>query len=213
MRRSRRRKMSLPTFLLLFSLIFLGAFAWFERELKPVVVKVAEATARSVALRAINMAVQTEIGPHIQYENLILVRTDTDGNIVLMQPNTPEITRLAGKTAVVIGDTLQELADAHLSIPFGQVMGSQLFANVGPRIKLRLFPIGAVQPVFVDEFEQAGINQTRHRISINIEAVIRIVMPGITRDVPVNQIIPVSEAVIVGRVPSSYLQFSFGQGN
>lgn len=213
MRRSRRRKMALPALIFLFSFLFLFSFIWFEREFKPVVGNVAEATARSVALRAINTAVQTEITPNVQYENLILVRTDTEGNIVLMQPNTPEINRLAGKTAVVVGNSLEQLADTQLSIPFGQVMGSQLFANTGPRIKLRLFPIGSVQPVFLDEFEQAGINQTRHRISINIEAVIRIVMPGITKDVLVSQVIPVTEAVIVGRVPSSYLHLSFGQGN
>ncbi|MGQ9512790.1 sporulation protein YunB [Thermodesulfitimonas sp.] len=87
----------------------------------------------------------------------------------------------------------------------GQVLGSQILANYGPRIKVRIVPVGAVKVEMLEKFEAAGINQTRHRFFLHLDTSVRIVIPLQKKDVRVNTEIPLVENVIVGTVPSTYV--------
>ena len=75
----------------------------------------------------------------------------------------------------------------------------------GPRIPVGVVPVGAITTKFVTRFESAGINQTRHEISIETSTQMRIVIPIGAATVSVTTIVPVAEAIIVGDVPSSYV--------
>jgi hypothetical protein len=57
----------------------------------------------------------------------------------------------------------------------------------------------------VTAFETAGINQTRHEISLEASTQMRIVIPTGAETVSITTIVPVAEAIIVGEVPDSYI--------
>ena len=69
-------------------------------------------------------------------------------------------------------------------------------------------PVGTVSVNFVTEFESAGINQTRHRISLEATASVQIVIPTGAAPVRVSASLPVAESILVGEVPQSYIQVS-----
>ncbi len=69
--------------------------------------------------------------------------------------------------------------------------------------------MGTVQVQVVDKFEQAGINQTRHMVYLVATTQIRIVVPLVSKSVSVNTQVPVAEYVVVGEVPSTYVQFPY----
>jgi sporulation protein YunB len=105
----------------------------------------------------------------VNYQDLIFVQKDSQGRIVLMQPNIVRINQLVSDTTLYINNNLKELEKKEFSIPLGQVLGSQLLANYGPHINVKILPIGTVKTIVSDNFVEAGINQTRHRLYLNIE--------------------------------------------
>ena len=66
---------------------FLG-FVFVEVRLKPTLLQLAEARARAVATTAVNTALSETSALEIKYEDLMDWKTDSQGNIVAVQPNT-----------------------------------------------------------------------------------------------------------------------------
>ena len=66
-------------------------------------------------------------------------------------------------------------------------------------------PVGTVKVFFKSDFKSVGINNTLHTIEMISEATVNLVLPGITQTMTVETQVPLVNAVIVGRVPDTYL--------
>ena len=98
------------------------------------------------------------------------------------------------------------LADEGIVLPLGSALGSGIFSGKGPRVRFEILPVGTVKTTFVTEFESAGINQTRHKISLEATASVRIVLPSGARTVSVQASALMAESILIGEVPQSYIQ-------
>ena len=92
-----------------------------------------------------------------------------------------------------------------VSIPLGAALGVTILAGSGPRIRVQILPVGAVSALFSTEFQSAGINQTRHKILLTLEATVRLVIPNGVEEVAVSSQMAVAESIIVGLVPDSFV--------
>ncbi|KAB2951580.1 sporulation protein YunB [Heliorestis acidaminivorans] len=193
---------TVPLLLLLSLPVF---FVYAENNLRSTVIAMAEARGKALAVEAINEAIRHRIANQNEFQDLIIYKTDQQGRIVLLQPNTIMINHLAAETALEVQDTLSNLNSTELKIPLGQISGSSLFANRGPTLPVRILPIGTVQVKAVETFEEAGINQTKFMVFLDIETVVRIVVPMVTSDMAVNTIVPISTTIIPGEVPHVYM--------
>ena len=108
---------------------------------------------------------------------------------------------------------IEKMGEQDVKIPIGTLSGSPLLAGKGFKVTIRVLPLGSVKCQFVSEFETAGINQTRHKIYLDVVATISIVLPTSQSIVKTNTPVLVSESIIVGKVPDTYLTAGsiFGQ--
>ena len=83
----------------------------------------------------------------------------------------------------------------------GQVLGNSRSARLYGKFEANRH----LRTKVVDRFEQAGINQTRHKIYLVVEAEMRIVIPLVSSAVKVESQVPLTEATIMGEVPHLYL--------
>jgi sporulation protein YunB len=194
---------------IMITLIFisLGIFIFIEKQLSPSIFAIAEARARILATEAINRAVKDKITNNIQYKDLITIHKNASGQITLIQVNTIEINRLETETTLEVVKTLQDITMDGIKIPLGMITGSKILANFGPAIKVSLYPVGTVYVNTTEAFEEAGINQTRHRIMLDINAEIKIVQPFLSSNMVVKTDVPIAETIIVGNVPQAILDF------
>lgn len=200
--------------LLLFVIIVFLAIKiiWITDEhLKPTLSRIAEARTKAIATNLINQTIHKEIVQHIRYEELVIVRTDTNGRIVMMQPNTREINRLATRMTTKIQAALKTMERQEIRIPLAQVFNSQLLAGVGPWIKVQVYPMGTVDASIIDRFQEAGINQTRHMVYLRVVAQIRIVVPMVTTEIEIPSEMLIAETIIVGEVPKFYMSYDRGK--
>ena len=95
-----------------------------------------------------------------------------------------------------------------IKIPIGQITKSKILSNLGPKINVSVLPIGAVDVNIGEAFEEAGINQTRHKVFINIKTWMRVAVPLISSSIETSTQIPLTETIIVGNVPSAIINLN-----
>lgn len=172
---------------------------------------IAEVRAIQLATETANKALQQEVSDeNLQYQDFIIIHKDSEGHIVLMQANTVKVNKFAADTTLAVQKALEDLRWQSFGIPVGQILGIPLLANLGPKIKYNILPVGAVRVNVVDRFETAGINQTRHTIYLNFDTNVRIVIPSKGGESLVAMQVPLVESIIVGSVPSTFVSMPGG---
>jgi sporulation protein YunB len=202
-KKSLRRRL-LRIFLLVV-LLLTAFFLVLQNNLSQVILDMAYADAYAMAVNAINSAVADVMRTGITYEDLIKVHINGEGVVTMFQANTVRMNELSTQTALKAQEKLQDVRNKVIYIPLGAAFGINFLAGSGPRIPVKIVPIGAVSTQFVTEFESAGINQTRHKISLAVRTTIRMVIPTGTKLVDLNSNVAIAETIIVGQVPDSFV--------
>ncbi len=205
-----KRKHIVRSFFLIF-IVVLGFFIFLEINLKPTIIEVAQAKTQLEATRIINEAVYQNIS-NVNYQDIMDIHKDNQNRIVLMMPDTVKINQLATKTTLDIESTLNDLRTQGFTVPLGLITGSTLFSNMGPPIKIGIVPTGMINVDINDEFVEAGINQTKHRVYLNVKTRLKVVVPLISSYVDVAVQVPVTESIIIGPVPEWYMKFNSQAG-
>jgi sporulation protein YunB len=192
-------------------LLILGMYSFWQIEtnLKPTLLTLAEAKATVIATQTINTVITQKVTHDADPKQLVNVHLDNRGRVVLIQPNAMAFNRLAAETTMEVQSALEKIREEQIYIPMGQIFGSQIFASFGPKITVSILPVGTVEVKVIDKFEQAGINQTRHLIYLVATTSVRIVVPLVSKAVIVKTQVPIAEYIVVGDVPSTYLQLPF----
>lgn len=71
---------------------------------------------------------------------------------------------------------------------------------------LRLRPVGLVKTKIINQFDEAGINQTRHRIQLQVTVDMLSLLPGYRISSQAQSNIILAETIIVGLVPDAYTE-------
>lgn len=198
-----RRLLRITVLILLLAAV---AYLFLERSLTQVMLDTAYTRAHAIAVETMNEAVQRTLTPGVAYEELISVHTDSQGRVTMLQANTMRMNELAVSIALAAQDALSMRDESTISVPLGAAFRAPFLSSFGPRIAVRLVPVGAVNASFATEFEAAGINQTRHKIWLEMHAAVRLVLPTGARAVSIDTQILIAESIIIGEVPSSYIQ-------
>ena len=192
--------------LIVIALFLLAAvYLMLERNLTQVILDTAYTRAHALAVETMNEAVQRTLTPGVAYEELVAVHMDAAGRVTMLQANTVRMNELAVNIALAAQDALSMRDESTISVPLGAALHVPFLSSVGPRISVRLVPVGAVKASFATEFESAGINQTRHKIWLEMHATVRLVLPTGAKAVNVDTQILIAESIIIGEVPSSYI--------
>lgn len=187
------------------SSILFVVFVIFAYMINPVIMDTVELKSKALATRAMNSSIGDVVMNSIVYDDLVNIVSDEFGNISMIQANSLEINNLSKDLAQTCEVRIEEYGKSGVTIPIGTFTGIPVLVGRGPRIKVKMTPIGSVRCKFVSHFESAGINQTVHKIYVNITANVGVVMPLSSRSFTAEQEVLISESVIVGQVPEVYL--------
>lgn len=158
------------------------------------------------ASSAINEAIQEQISDgEIDYDKMVTIEKDAAGNVTAMRANIGEINFLRTRILTRIDEKLMDLSIEELGVPVGSVVLPELFSGRGPNLPVRVIAVRTSEAAFRNEFQEAGINQTLHRIFFDIHVVVTILSLEGRQEIPVDSSVLVAETVIVGQVPTTYI--------
>ena len=148
---------------------------------------------------------QIDIG-NIAYDRIVYFEKDLNGKITALKTNMSEANRLRTEILNLINEEILALDSADIGIPLGSLFLPEFLSGKGPVIPVRILSIRNSDAKFVSEFSQAGINQTLHRLNMEITVDVAVLVLGETNSYAVSSQVVGAETVIVGDVPQTFLQ-------
>lgn len=139
-----------------------------------------------------------------KYDDLVNIITDDNKNILMIQVNSNAINQIASKISINIVDKLKENSNSNIRIYIGTLTGITLLSGSGPSIVSRISSTGNVNTNLKSEFTASGINQTLHKIYLEINMRVSILTPYHSVISNTQNQILLAESIIVGNVPESY---------
>ena len=111
-----------------------------------------------------------------------------------------------GGDAPAILEALGEVDVSDIQVPLGSLFDLEPLWAKGPSLKAKAMTVGTVRAEFDSQLASAGVNQTLHRIWMEVDVPMTLLLPGGAVEVTVSTRLCVAETVIVGKVPDTYLQ-------
>lgn len=171
----------------------------------PIIKTYSEAETRALVEKNINMAVSNVINRSLSYDALIDITYSSTGEIVAFSANQYEINSITREIIKEAQFQMNGLGDDGLNLNLGTFSGIPFFIGKGPKINLKLVPIGAVSSKFDSEFDAVGINMTKHTLFLYINTHISIVLPVKSYEIYSTNQVMLAESIIIGKVPEVYL--------
>ncbi len=191
--------------LIALALIILGIAFLTDLSLRPIIETVNAYECQAAISRIINEAVSDELANEkVDYSKLVNLTTNSDGEVISVESNVANINYLKTHIAKRVGNELEGFPELDIRIPIGTLTGIQLLHGKGFDVGLTVNPLGFAQTKIISDFKSTGLNQTRHRILIEITVAADAIIPGFSTDVSVTTSIVAAETIIVGRVPDAY---------
>ena len=204
MARRLRRFLGLLVFLLALAL---SCFVLFRGKYRPVIRSLAETQVKNATSDLTNDAIAKQIAAgNIAYDRIVYFEKDLNGRITALKTNIGEINRLKTDILNIINDEILALDTSDIGIPLGSLLLPEFFSGKGPVIPVRILSIRNSDAVFASDFSQAGINQTLHRLNMQVSIDVAVLVLGQASSFTVNSEVVVAETVIVGEVPDTFLQ-------
>ena len=153
---------------------------------------------------AISNKKTTEVMADYTYNDIITIFRDSSDNITMIKSNINVINDITSNVATKIQEELERDGESTTNIKFGSLTGIRFLSGIGPNIPLKLSTTGTVITKVRSEFKSTGINQTIHRLYLDVTCNVSILTPyNVVEDSIKNEIVLI-ENVIVGLVPSTY---------
>lgn len=182
---------------------------FYDRKILPSVLEISTIMAKNQTMNIINEKSIAVLNDNFNYHDMVDIQKDDSGSITLVQADTAKLNNIAAQLAMECNKGLEQMKDTPVKVPLGWTTNRSLFFRFGPDINMYIMPIGNITTEYESKFESAGLNQTRHKIYINVTAQVRLKLPVKVEDVTVSTQIPVSDTIIVGKVP----QMTWGINN
>jgi sporulation protein YunB len=191
----------------LFSIAFFFlVYSYIEKQIMPTIIARSQIQGKIVATEMMNESIIRAMSKkEMSMEELVYYDYNNEGELISWDVNTVLMNEICSDIITYTMEGLKKLEKMIFKIPFGQLAGSHLFANVGPKISMSIFPLGVVSADYKNQMVAAGINQVNHTVWIEVRANIGIVIPLLQENIEVVRRVVLVDKVMAGKVPSSYI--------
>lgn len=181
----------------------------FDVALRPQLIALAQVQIRNHLTYISNQVVMDVLAEQsLSYTDMMVLKTGASGEIQTMSVDAVKLNNFRSAVVERVIEQACALDSQDLGIPFGVLTGIDFISALGPKMPVRVTTAASVEGHLRNEFLDAGINQTLHRIIMDITVTAKLLLPGGIAEIEIVTPVCVTEAVIVGRVPQTYLDFN-----
>ena len=187
--------------------VFLALFLSFRGKYRTVIGELAQTQVKNTTSDLTNDAIAKQIAAgNIQYDRIVYFEKDLEGRITALKTNMSEVNRLKTDILNMINDEILALDHSDIGVPLGSLFLPEFLSGRGPSIPVHILSIRNSDAVFLSDLTQAGINQTLHKLIMEVSVDVSVLILGQTSSFTLTSEVVVAETVIVGQVPDTFLQ-------
>lgn len=165
----------------------------------------AESEVVRLASIAINNSVTTESLNKLDFDTLYYITKNDNNEIEMVDYNSVVVNDFLNDVSSQIQKDLKELEKEKLfTIPFGSIINNPLFNSMGPNIPVKLKLISSVLTNINIKITEYGINNCLIEMVILIDLKSKIILPMISKDILIDNEVPISYKLISGKIPEYY---------
>lgn len=181
----------------------------FNQSLRPQLVALAEAQLQNqLTLTANQITARILTEDALTYEDMVVFHGGEGGQVSTLSTDTGRLNILRTSVLTELIPQLEALDSRSMAIPLGLLTGVDLLSSLGPNLPIRVVSVASATGEYRNEFTSAGINQTLHRIYLDIRVTARLLLPGNIVETVLTTPVCVAETVIIGQVPQTYLNWN-----
>lgn len=180
--------------------------------LKKISCQIAVSDASDLTVMQVNAAVNQVLGEgDYRAEDFVELEKSHNGEVTAVRSNMAKINELSALLLDrVVGLTENRMLS--VSIPAGNLTGLSLLMGRGPRIPVEIQVLTSSHVEFRNDIITAGINQTKHQISLMVIVDIDVLVPWGTESTQVCTEVLISDTVLLGQVPQTFLHYGSNGG-
>ena len=205
----RRLRRGLPTWVLTWLVaagVMLCAVRVTERALRPMLAAAARYQVRSQVTAAVEQWAARDLQERgVDYSDFVTITRNEAGEITALSADMARLNLLRAELSAHLLERLED-SQLELTVPVGSLLPFEPTWARGPELHLRALALGTASAEFESEFTSAGINQTRHRLWLELSVPVTVLLPGGGEELTVDSRLCVAETVIVGQVPQTWVQ-------
>ena len=133
------------------------------------------------------------------------------GEVTAISCNMARINALSAKILERVVDVTENYTTT-VRIPAGNLTGISLLMGRGPKIPVDIITLTSSRVGFNNSIVTAGINQTKHQITLKVMVDIDVLVPWGSESTQVITEVLIADTVIVGQVPDTYLNLDAQNG-
>lgn len=205
----RRLRRGLPSWVLTWlvaAAVMCAAVRLTESALRPVLAAAARYQVRSQVTAAVEQWAARDLQERgVDYSDFVTITRNEAGEIVSLSADMARLNLLRAELSAHLLERLED-SQLELTVPVGSLLPLEPTWARGPELHLRALALGTASAEFESEFTSAGINQTRHRLWLELSVPVTVLLPGGGEELTVDSRLCVAETVIVGQVPQTWFQ-------
>lgn len=191
--------------LLIIACIVIGVTVFITENVNPMIVTISNEKIRVLATDAVSNSVLEVMSKNSDASLVSVVRDEKD-NVKSVDIDSEKVTSLAQEITITAQKKINESGQDGIKIPVGSLSGVTLFTGLGPDINVKIYLVGSTQTEITSVFSESGINQTLHRIYLDVYGSVAVAVPGLPSTIKTSTKVLMSEMIIIGEVPPTYLR-------
>ncbi len=150
-------------------------------------------------------ALDKALGSNYDFNSLFTVVKDEKGEIQMITTDAFTFNKISTVIVDNVSYFLTDYISKGVEVPIGVFTGIRILSGYGKKIKMPLLTVNSVKCDIISKFEEAGINQTKHSIYVNIVPDVFVVTRFSTKRLTDTVTVLMYENIIIGKVPETYL--------
>ena len=169
--------------------------------------EIATAQAQNNMTAVVENAVTADLAARqVSYADFVTIQRDEGGAITALTTDMARMNLLRSELTAAVLEALEGVDVSDVQVPLGSLFDLEPLWAKGPALKAKAMTVGTVRAEFDSQFTSAGVNQTLHRIWLEVDVPMTLLLPGGEVETALHTRLCVAETVIVGKVPDTYLQ-------
>ena len=210
MRRRKHRQLKIQMKLCFVVIMLVVSLLLLNQAIDHLFADVTDDQVRNLGTKILNQSV-TELldDKTTQPDKMVDIRYQDNDKISSISVNSEQVNLIRNKITNSVLKQLDQNSYNKIQIPLGSLSNIWFLSAKGPLIDFDIYPVGFITSSISSEFDDAGINQTRHRMILRMTLELMCVGFMHHQSITVDSEYIISETLIMGETPEQYAQILF----